>query len=75
MSTRIWKYQVSRQSMTADARESLKKLGRPEKACHEKPLQVRRQRLLVTTMYANWAATMAHQLALSVSEAPRRPRR
>uniref|UniRef100_J3LQD9 Uncharacterized protein n=1 Tax=Oryza brachyantha TaxID=4533 RepID=J3LQD9_ORYBR len=73
MSTRIWKYQVSRQSMTAEARDSLKNSGKPENASVEKPVQVSRHRRLVT-MYTNCAATMTHQLMLSMSDAPRRPR-
>ena len=37
-------YQVSRQSMTADAAESRRNSGRPEKARHENPVHVRLHR-------------------------------
>ncbi|BAS84989.1 Os03g0570775 [Oryza sativa Japonica Group] len=69
---RIWKYQVSRQSITAEAVDSFRNSGRPEKAIQENPVHVRRHRLLAA-MYTNCAATMTHQLRLSTSDAPRRP--
>nr|CAB3499088.1 unnamed protein product [Digitaria exilis] len=70
--TRTLKYHVSRHSITADASESLKKVGKPENACHENPVHVSLHRWLVT-MYTNWATTMTHQLTLSISDAPSKP--
>ena len=72
MSTVICAYQVSRQSMTADAAESRRNSGRPEKARQENPVHVSLHRRDVA-MYANCAATTTHQLRLSTSDAPRRP--
>ena len=50
--TRICKYQVSKQSMTAEAADSWKKLHNPENASEMNPAQVFRH-LSLFTMYTN----------------------
>lgn len=70
--TRIWKYHVSRQSITADAADNLKNSGNPVKASQVKPCHVRLH-LSLFTMYTNCAITIIHQDKLNTNEAPNRP--
>lgn len=70
--TRIWAYQDSRQSMTAEAADNRKKSQRPSKAFQLNPVQVRRH-LGLTLIYKTWARTMIHHERLCITERPSRP--
>ena len=70
--TSIWKYQVSRQSITAEAADSFKNSHSPENAWRLNPVQVYLHRSLIK-MYTNWAPTMIHHDKLNTSEAPINP--
>lgn len=70
--TKIWKYQVSKHSIKAEAADNLKKPHRPEKASIVNPVHVFLH-LSLLRMYTNCASAMIHQDKLSTKDTPKRP--
>jgi len=70
--TKIWKYHVSKQSITADPVDNFRKSHSPLKAWLVKPVHVFLHRLLIT-INKNWAATTIHHDKLKTSDAPINP--
>lgn len=70
--TIIWKYQFSKDSITADAADSLKNSGNPENACTVNPCHVSLH-LSLFTIYTNCAITTIHHDKLSTSDALSKP--
>jgi len=70
--TKIWKYHVSRHSVTADAAEILKNPYKPINTSHVNPCHVRLH-LLLFTMYTYWPIMIIHHDRLSTNDAPNSP--